>query len=559
MQGRCERQFQPLISCLKKKAGRINSGQLLFLTFENADSAILKPGKASYNAMRLKLILLFVIVLLSSTCLVRGQNSRPMRLEFQVSQNQRPYHVIPIGSKGILLIYRTVDVKTGSKQSWVFSQYDVNLKKGWTQEFVAESEYGLKSEILKAGVLNILFTPIDKKGNNPQYSIISIDVSKGTLSSYTGVIPEKASFSTWEILGQYCLLAYTNGSRQAQFLMVDKKTGQSTTFLPEETGRSIPKMILSDSIKNSFTIVYEWFKEKKASVYCILRCDVNLSILSKNIIDLKSQDRSLNNLRVLQYDSLTTLVLGSYTATSEKDFDKSREGSEENTGLFTALMKDTVILASNFYNFLEFKNYYKRFRANDIIVPKASDKKETSTNYYLNLHEPFLLNKTCVLLMEAYYPEYHTVTNWVYDYYGHMIPTTTTVFDGYRYNNAFLAGVDSTAKLQWSNSMEINNILSLDLSKRINVLRDGENLVLSYSAEGKIASKVISGNETINGLDYAPIELQSTGDKLLSDDDSKMMYWYDNYLVCIGTQEIRNSSKSEPRRTVFYINKIALR
>jgi len=48
--------------------------------------------------------------------------------------------------------------------------------------------------------------------------------------------------------------------------------------------------------------------------------------------------------------------------------------------------------------------------------------------------------------------------------------------------------------------MEINNILTMDLSKKVTVLRDGANLVLSYSADGKIISKVISGNESITGL-----------------------------------------------------------
>lgn len=488
-----------------------------------------------------------------------AQSNRPMRLEFQVSQDERPYLIIPIGSKGILLIYKTLDENTGNKQKWVFSQYDVNFKKGWTQEFVPGTESAFKADLLRNGILSMLFTPTERKGNNPQYSLVSIDISKGTLTSQSGVIPEKASFNIMEIQGQSCLMGFTNGSKQAQFLLVDMKSGKTATFLPEENGRSIPKYILADTLKKSYHIIYEWFNEKKSSVYCILNYDLNLTLLSKSVIDLKPDNKSLNNLRVIPYDSVTTLLAGTYSASTEKDFDKSRESSEENTGLFTAVMKDTAITGKSYYNFLDFKNFYKRFRANDIIVPKSSDKKENSTNYHLTLHDPFQINKNYVIIMEAYYPEYHTVTNWVYDYYGHMIPTTTTVFDGYRYNNAFFAGIDSSGKMQWSNSMEINNILTLDLSRKVNVLRDGENLVLSYSAEGKIASKVISGNEIISGLDYTSVELQSSGDKLISDEDSKMIYWYDNYLVCMGTQEIRNSTKAEPRRTVFYVNKIAFR
>ncbi len=488
-----------------------------------------------------------------------AQANHPMRLEFPVLTGQIPFTVIPIGPKGLLLIYKTIDEKTGAKQKWIFSQYDVNFKKGWTQEYVPESECVFKKDELQNGLLNLLFTPIDRKGNNPIYALISIDISKGSMKTQKGVLPEKSTFSCMEFFGSSFLMAFTNGDKKAQLVIVDMKTGNSNTIIPEESGKSIAKEILLDSLKKTFSFVYELFPSKKESVFCILNLDFKLNSLSKNMIDFSAEGKRLVSLKLHSRDTINTVLIGSYTSDIDADFDKSRSNSVETTGMFTGLLKKNVIADINFYNFMDFKSFYKRFRANEVIVPKTGDNKTTSSNYLLTLHEPFQVMNNSVLLAEAYYPEYHTVTNWTYDYYGHMIPMTTSVFDGYRYNTAFIAGIDSLGKMQWNNSMEFTNILTLDLAKRISVIRDGQNLILSYNVDGKIVSKVISGNESLTSLEYTPVELLYNADKLLSDEESKIAYWYDNYMICYGLQEIKNSSKAESRRTVFYLNKIAFR
>jgi hypothetical protein len=488
-----------------------------------------------------------------------AQGSKPMRLELSVSVGQVPYTVIPIGSKGFVLMYKTIDEKAGNKQKWIYSQYDINFRKGWTQEFIPETESIFKKDLLKDGVIHFLLMTSEKKSSHPKYSLVSIDLNKGTLTSLTGMLPDKSTFSALEIINQYFLLAFTSGDKKAQVVIVDRNSGKSNTLVPETDGKSIAKEILSDTLKKSFTFVYEVFASKETASYCLLKLDFNLNTLSKVILDLSSDKKSLNNLKLFVRDSVNTLLIGTYSGDSDKDYDRSRENAEENTGVFTGLLQNGELINKNFYNFLDFKNFYKKFRASDVIVTKPSDKKESSSDYHLNLHDLFVVDNTCVLLLEAYYPEYHTVTNWTYDYYGHMVPVTTSVFDGYRYNTAFIAGIDSLASMQWNNSVEISNILTLDLSRRVVVLRDGSNLVLAYTVDGKIVSKIISGSESLTGIDYANVEFLYSGDKLVDDQDSKIVYWYDNYQLCYGVQEIRNSSRAESRRTVFYVNKIAFR
>ena len=95
------------------------------------------------------------------------------------------------------------------------------------------------------------------------------------------------------------------------------------------------------------------------------------------------------------------LLIGSYSGEKNKDYDQSRNNSIENTGLFTGKLQREEVTHKNYYNFLDFKNFYKKLRANEVIIQKPSEKKETSSDYFLNLHEPFPMNSDCILLLEA--------------------------------------------------------------------------------------------------------------------------------------------------------------
>jgi hypothetical protein len=60
----------------------------------------------------------------------------------------------------------------------------------------------------------------------------------------------------------------------------------------------------------------------------------------------------------------------------------------------------------------------------------------------------------------------------------------------------------------------------------------------------------------IEGKQYTPIETNYNNDKLISDYNSDMEYWYGNYFISYGYQKIKNVVQNKGKRTVFYFNKI---
>jgi hypothetical protein len=131
------------------------------------------------------------------------------------------------------------------------------------------------------------------------------------------------------------------------------------------------------------------------------------------------------------------------------------------------------------------------------------------------------------------------------------------VFDGYRFFHAVVAGFDQEGKLLWDNSVEIRNLVSPDLSAKVVVHPYGNDLVLAYVSDGKIGSKIIHESEVVEKLDFSTLDLMHSGDKLVSENRSGMVHWYDNYFLGYGYQELKNVALlTDNKRMVFYFSKL---
>jgi hypothetical protein len=118
-----------------------------------------------------------------------------------------------------------------------------------------------------------------------------------------------------------------------------------------------------------------------------------------------------------------------------------------------------------------------------------------------------------VIMAEAYFPKYHYVTRMAYDYYGRPVPTNYTVFDGYQYTNAFVMALDTTGLKQWDQNFPIRNILTMELRNYVEVLYDGEETLLAYLDQGRIAAQINRGNAVTGPFDYTEVEGAAPGRK----------------------------------------------
>jgi len=258
------------------------------------------------------------------------------------------------------------------------------------------------------------------------------------------------------------------------------------------------------------------------------------------------------------------MIIGTYDNIKGRNSDLKNYFSNEATGFFTANIENNIIDNAVFHNFIEFENLTAYLKADEFRnAKKKATKKGTenlSLEYDLLIHDIIVLDSLYYFLAEGYYEEYHTVTNTYYDYYGRPMPMSYSVFDGYRYFNAFISCFDGSGEKIWDNGLEIFNILTMDLRKMVSIYTDNVDIILSYNHEGKVASKILNKGDVIEGVEYYPLEVLFANDRIMEDNKSIMEHWYNNYFLCYGFQTIRNNSFSEKeKRTVFYINKLVFR
>jgi hypothetical protein len=182
---------------------------------------------------------------------------------------------------------------------------------------------------------------------------------------------------------------------------------------------------------------------------------------------------------------------------------------------------------------------------------------EYSLNYTLILHDVITFDSGYVLVSEAYYPEYRTVTNMHYDYYGRPIPQTYTVFDGYKYISAIAGSFSPEGEMLWDNGLEFRDILTFRLAGYAESFVSQDEMAIFYSHQNKLYYKMIG--ESIEGELAQNINIQRkySGDKLMEDMGSRIVHWYGNYFLCYGYQIIKNNRVSQGKRTIYYFSKLA--
>ncbi len=513
---------------------------------------------SSYFIMnRYILIFYFLIGMLPFSRLV-AQQSKPMRIEIPCSDDVRPFELVSLGSKGVLVYYKTEHPTAKNQFNWIFTFLDINLKMRWTKEQPLDEVFEYKTMFDEGRLLFLVFQNSGSRGKSDKMRIIRLNKLNGDLSVLEETIPEKSSIIKYLIQDSVSFTGLNTHDDKAIVHISSLKTGLSAYLRPELDNRSYLEDILLDSADKTITCLYEYFPVKRQSVFKInTYTSDNKLVKSLPVLDFSSSEKVINSVKIRRIDSNRTLLLGSYSNDKSKTVDEADDRTEESTGFFSCLIRVNKIDSCYFYNFLDFKKFFNKIRGNQAIYENGTNKKkEVSSNYRLLLHDIINSKGQFLFVAEAYYPEYHTVTNWTYDYYGHMIPNYYTIFDGYRYNNTFIAGFDSIGRLVWDNSFEINNILTFKLRKRVTTLFDGDQIIMAYNYDGKIASKVIKKDETIENISFSEIEFTDSRDRLVSDDNSDMNFWYNNYFLAFGYQKLKNSSRSSSRRDVFYINKV---
>jgi hypothetical protein len=490
---------------------------------------------------------------------------RPERVEIPAKSTDETYHVIPINSTGVLLYFKSVETVYDSLTRWYISLYSKDLHPLWAKSIPIRTGLEIKDFSLEKDTLTFLFLISEKtKGITGSEMIIRIECKSGkiTESRYTltgNIVPIK--FLTFQ---DHAFLGYSLKNEPAHIQIIDLESEKVADCLLTSVGTmSTLTGFIIDTLNNTIYATIQKTISKNNIISDLLKINFSGQIVSETEISTNSPLWEIKNPQMILVNPDDLLMIATYSGSGKSIKNELPKGSSS-SGFFTCRIKNGIQMDVRFKNFLELKNFQNIIGEKDMnVIKKKALKKNRSVNNYateLNLvvHPLIVHNDQVIFMGESYIPEYHSENFTEFDFYGRPYINTYNVFDGYRYTNAVIAGFDKSGNLKWDNSMEIRNLISTELNPKVTVFcYSSDTMVLCYSSEARIASKIICENEVVEKLDFSAIDQLYPEDKMLTESKNHMIHWYGPFFLCYGFQEIKNINSSEnKKRLVYYFTKV---
>jgi hypothetical protein len=548
---------------------------------------------------------LLIAFLITSAFALWAQSSNPLRLEIPAPAGSDPFNYVAAGKNGICVFFPTVSESGKDSISWSIMMTDDQLKEKWHRMVPLHKDVTYLKSLSTKDAIYLLFhdTKGYDKGNIYVFMIIP---RLQVITEHKGAIPDKAEVVDFEISKDVAYIGYNSRKSQPGIIGFSLVTGEKRNF---EITAEKDALLLDISIDTARQNIFATYKIQYSSTrnHLFVNQYNPLGALEKTFdFTEQAEKKNFNSAQYFPMGEGSGAIAGTYgfNVTNSRrqydyydnyynnyyynyyspyysrqpDYDANEDKTPVSDGYFTATVKSGVGGKIKYYNFSGFNNAFKyitnpgalRIKAKPVKKKEKSSENEESAiatdsdndktmNLRLITHDLLVSNGQFIIVSEAYSPEYHTNTQMSYDYYGRAFPTSYQVFDGFRYSHAVVAGFDSSGNMLWNNGMEMRDIITKYLNRKLNCIFEGDETVLFYNANNKVAFKTIKGSAIVENTSYTTLATKRTNDQPYDEYLGTIEYWYDDYFIATGYQTIRNNYLESNKRNVFYISKMAFR
>ncbi len=480
---------------------------------------------------------------------------QPVRHEISMQDRGDEFHVIQTKEKETdLFVAQDLNERGSQNGKWVFHLINDDLKKVWVTHYKAPSGVNLIGYDYSKGYYFLVYEYLDKW--NLYHSVI-IEKETGKTLQQDFELPFDIELQYVEALDNG-LLFVGNYRFKPVVVLHDVVSGKPKVlpgFFNQED--RIFDLVINDESR-IFSVVLarrmrngKYTTETKTFTYDGLLVEENIVNPGERISLIDGTTRNVGN--------GVQLLAGTY----------AHRNSLYSNGIFISKFVNGRQKFLKNYNYGDLNNFFAfrgekaESRIKRRIARKKSRGKTPKFNYRLYIHDITSDGEQNVLVAEAYYPKYQQMNPGFgyynrFDYPQSRVPQTRLV--GYRFTHAIIVSFDKQGNVLWDNSFRTNDITVKNLQASVAVNNQNDRAVIMYLDENVIKSKVVEGDQVVEGKSYTPVKLLNKDDQLLSrDSDFKgLESWYDNFLYTYGVQSIRNKYQegSNKRRRVFFLNKI---
>jgi hypothetical protein len=548
--------------------------------------------------------LLLTAFLITTVFASLAQSSGPLRLEIPAPAGSDPFNYVTAGKNGICVFFPTISESGKDSVSWSFMMTDDQLKEKWNRLVPLHKNVTYLKSLSTSEAIYLLFhdTKQNKDGNIFVFMIIP---RLQVITEHRASIPEKAEVVDFEVSKNTAFIGFNSRKGKPGITGFSLVTGEKRNYDITAEDDALLLDIAVDTANQDIFATYKIQYSSTRNHLFINQYTAAGALLKTFDFTEQLEKKNFNSAQYIPMSEGNGIVAGTYgfNVTSSRrqydyydyyynnyyynyyspyysrqsEYDANQDKTPVSDGYFTATINDEVAGQVKYFNFGGFNNVFKyitnpgalRIKTKSARKKEKSTKKEpseteSSNNKTLNLrlimHDLMVKDGQFIITSEAYSPEYHTYTQMSYDYYGRAFPTSYQVFDGFRYSHAFVAGFDSSGNILWNNGMEMRDILTKYLNRKLNCqFENNDEIVLFYNANNKVAFKTIKGNTIVDNTSYTTLVPKRNTDQPYDEYLGTIEHWYDDYFIATGYQTIRNNSLESTKRNVFYISKMAFR
>ena len=506
-------------------------------------------------------VLIFLLVFVPFASLF-AQYNRPLRIEINVKSGEEPFRLVQCGENGLILFAQTNKVENKDNVLWAFSFYNKDLKSvGQVLYPVPRSYDFLDYEVADNSLFMMYNSSRTSKGD--ECMLLYVDPVKFIVASIPFKVPDRTTISSIKINANTAFVSLVSKSNRFYVVKVNMTEGTSTIIVDEKAENPTVLSMLSEPSKNMLTLFVQKEERRNAFAFSTYSYDFSGARMGQKNYAGFNKNCSLVSSELFRTKQGEFLTIGSFNDEPEHRFGDYFSNGTETAGFFSGLLtgEDAKI---NYRYFSEVSNYRGSYNDRGSLLNRSSKNKTSKTsgiNYTAVSQNIHVVDSLYYCLLETYVPEYHRNYRQMYNFYSN-IPSAYSdypILDGYRFVSAMTVAFNDKGAINWSTAMEIRDVFSKYIFPRMNLVLDGKNAVISYSTKGKIMSKVVNGPDARTGLDQMVILPDKARDEVVDDYNNSLSFWYGNYFIAYGYQQIRNNFSSENKRTVFYVNKLAFR
>ncbi len=478
---------------------------------------------------------------------------QPGRIEFNIYDFVTQYNIVNGGKDGLLVYLETED-RTEEGYIWTFTLLDTALNQVWTRVYSVPFDSYLTGTEYHNGKYYMLYNA--SRYRNEDLLLLEIDAYTGDFQSIeiNTVFPIQLTF--FEVIDDNILLSgYTNFR---PVLLTFNLEVQKPRVVPGfyDNKSDIIDIVIDDEA-HMFTVVQS---EKMRSNRYTMRAKTFTSegdLIQNNVITPGDKKNLVDGASTSFYGGFQ-YVAGTY----------SKKPSQYSRGLYLAKFVNGRQQFVKYHDYPDLNNFFgylnsrREQRIKDRIERKKEKGKKPKFSYRLLVHDIIQRGDEYLMIAEAYYPRYSSYSsprsfgagyNYGYNSYN---PS----FMGYKYTHSIVVAFDRNGNIIWDNSFGVEDIETYSLEEFVAVNTFQDKTVLMYLEENAIRSKIVKGNEIVEGKTFNPVRLSYQSDEVKSKDPEieGLKNWYGNVMYAFGEQRIQNNAGEGGRnsRKVFYINKI---